>query len=113
MSTIDDAILWLAAREPAVPAPLLEHTITVLRSAEIAEASLPELLARCGMTALERAVKIGDDRAGAADLLAADALLTWACEAAAEQGDDALECLVAAADVSTFQALHDKLAESE
>jgi len=109
VSTIDDAILWLAAREPAVPAALLEHTIKVLRSAAIAEASLPELFARSAMRALARAVELGDDRAGAADLLVADALLTWACEAAAEEGGDALERLVSAADVSTFQALHDSL----
>ena len=113
MSTIDDAILWLAAREPAVPAPLLEHTIKVLRSAEIAEDELPELFARSGLVALERAVLLGDDRAAAADLLVADALMTWAVEAAAEQGGDALERLVTAADVSTFQALHDRLLESD
>lgn len=107
MSTIDDAVSWVAAREPAVPAALLEHVIKVLRGAKIAEAALPELLARGGMAALDRAVAIGDDRAAAADLLAADALLTWACEAAAEEGGDALERLVAATDVSTFQALHD------
>lgn len=113
MTTINEAIAWLATREPDVAAPLLEYTIGVLRSAEIAEDALPELFARCGLAALERAIALGDDRAAAADLLVADALLTWAFEAAAEQGSEALTRLIASADISIFQALHDKLVESQ
>lgn len=113
MTTLDDAITWLAAREPVVPAPLLEHTIGILRSAQIAEDAMPELFARSALVALQRAAGLGDDRTAAADLLAADALLTWAFEAAAELGDDALNRLTMAMDVSTFQALHDEFAESQ
>lgn len=56
--------------------------------------SVAEALAEAGAAALDEAMALpADDRASAFRLLAADALLTWACEAAAGAADprDALE----------------------
>jgi hypothetical protein len=75
---------WLAERTPDVPAPLLPH---LLPSGGQFVASSVEL-GRRGGEAVSRALKkLGRDREAAFDLLAGDALLTYACEALAERGD--------------------------
>lgn len=76
-------IEWLDAREPAPPLELQEwlavpdHGLTV-----------PEALVEGGVEALERAAeRPGRDREAAFSLLAADALLTYACEAVADSNE--------------------------
>ena len=52
------------------------------------------VLAAAALNRLEAALRSGESRDGALDLLAADALITYACEAAAEAGPAALATLV-------------------
>jgi hypothetical protein len=51
-------------------------------------------LADAARACVREALALGDDRAAALHLLAADALITYACEAAADEGGDALDQLV-------------------
>lgn len=57
------------------------------------EAALHRRLALAGIRALETVVDRPSERSTATTLLAADALLTYACEAAAEAGPDPLDRL--------------------
>lgn len=71
--------------------------------------SLADRLADAGLAALLRSIEAGagsaSDRRIATDLLVADALLTYACEAAAEAGPDALDRLTGSLDLRRFSAL--------
>lgn len=88
---------WVNGRLPTAPAGLRERMVRELEAVEVADAQLdaspasasPETrLGEAGMAALARAVEVGGtDRSVAMDLLAADGLLTYACEAAAEGTD--------------------------
>ena len=85
---------WLAAREPAPPAQLAEALSAVLaeempraRSGG-RESGLSEALTELGRACLEQALaRPGRERESAYRLLEADALLTYACEAALEEAD--------------------------
>lgn len=90
MSTCSD---WIEARTPAPPADLEQE---VLRDVEDVARGLPlpAALAEAGVQALRDAIEIGDERSAAWRLLAADALLTYAIEAAAEQGLDSVDAVV-------------------
>ena len=78
---------WLDARRPAPPPALRERIDTALgRDLHTAGPDIPE---RC-LTAAQRLVSAlldenATDRAAALDLLAADALVTYAFEAASEE----------------------------
>ena len=75
---------WLAEREPPAPREFLDWLEPVpSRSTSISEA-LGDAAAHHLAEALER---LGRNREGALHLLAADALLTYACEAAAGEDD--------------------------
>ena len=75
-----DPVRWLAEREPAPP--------EALPLPRIEGGGAPvEALAEEGVRLLERALTGSGERRGAFDLLAADALLTYACEAAARCSD--------------------------
>jgi hypothetical protein len=77
---------WLAGRSPpppdALPLPIGERS-----------GSVTERLADAGAGALERALGQSGERRGAFELLAADALLTYACESAAAAPDPEAELL--------------------
>lgn len=76
-------VSWLDEREPAPPLELREWLMVPDEGLDLVDA-----LARAGSGALEEAVRRpGRDRDAAFYLLAADALLTYACEAAAD-GED-------------------------
>ena len=77
---------WLADRTPRPP-DALELPVAP------GQAPLADLLTEAGATALERALAGGGERGGAFDLLAADALITYACEAAASATDPEAELL--------------------
>jgi hypothetical protein len=110
---------WLRARAPAAPPRLAERLERALAgdaapagaatpAATGDGAGVPEVAAALAAAALERlevAVAHCDERAAAYDLLAADALLTYACEAAAEAGPEALLALTAALAPVRFEAL--------
>lgn len=77
------AVRWLDEREPAPPLELREWLM-------VPDDGLPlvEALTAAGTQALAEAVRRpGRDREAAFHLLAADALLTYACEATAHEPD--------------------------
>lgn len=81
---------WLAARAPAVPQALRAAVERELAGAGAGGDPVSEL-ADSGCRALRRAVASpGRSRETAMLLLAADALLTYACEAAADADDVAV-----------------------
>ena len=72
---------WLADRTPRPPAQLVDRLAAVVGDARVVDhAALAELFIERA-TSLLRNVR--DDRSGATDLLVADALITYAMEAAA------------------------------
>jgi hypothetical protein len=82
---------WLAVRAPNVPSALAARLSGAVN--EVPDARLPdggpvsEALAATGLWLLETVTGRGDRESGVAlDLLAADALVTYAVEAAAEEG---------------------------
>lgn len=87
---------WLAARPEEVPEALAEAVDAVLERASRPEArprdvrppsdTVPDFLAYAAICELERVAREDHDRELAVRLLAADACLTWAFEAAAERG---------------------------
>jgi hypothetical protein len=80
--TRDAVVTWLAARRPAAPPTLVEPMTRWLADSP---ASLPEHLALAGRALLDRVLARPDGgRELALDLLAADALVTYAFEAQAE-----------------------------
>lgn len=76
---------WLEGRVARAPAALRAR---VIEYAGVVPPglSIPASLARAGTTALNRALERPGDRSAALDLLAADALVTLALLAQAEQG---------------------------
>ena len=95
---MNDAARWLEPHLAEAPPQLREHMLAALRPGE----SVAQSLADAGLACLRKAVQQPGD---AIDLLAADALLTHACAAAAEQGDVALERLTSLLDATRFQQL--------
>jgi hypothetical protein len=88
-----DLRAWLHDRQPAPPAALRDrmlHAILAVVTTRTGDAAIPTTLAEASLDALRHALVKCDERAAAIDLLAADALLTYAMEAAAEQGGAAL-----------------------
>ena len=90
--TRDQVQAWLAAREPTPPAVLAERLRQVVAAAPAAVADAETMavaLGALGHTLLEGVVHCDPQGAGVAlDLLAADAFVTYAFEAAAEDGAD-------------------------
>ena len=81
---------WLEARAGAAPLSLRNAMDTALAAGR-GEGSVAAVLCDAAMHALESALQAGDDRAAALHLLAADALLTAACEAAVDDPGEASE----------------------
>ena len=81
---------WLATREP-VPPPALAARLRELLGARALESEVrqaPELLLDAGEAVLARLLReAATTRESALDLLAADALVTYAFEAAGEEPD--------------------------
>ncbi len=81
--TRDDVLAWLDTRRPAPPAALRAH---IDRAVTGAAAPLPAHLADLGRALLGRvASRLQGGRELALDLLAADAFITYAFEAQAEE----------------------------
>ena len=86
-------LAWVDARRPAAPPSLRTAIAAGLETVPDGQASVPDRLAEAGVATLRSVLRRGAGRGSAAALLAADALVTFACEAAAEEGGAALERL--------------------
>ncbi len=95
---------WLDERTPAMPSELRRAVEAAVMEDAVSQADLPDRLAEAGLGALSRAIE-ATDRGAALDLLVADALLTYACEAAAEEGPAALDRVTAALDLKRFAVI--------
>lgn len=95
-----DAGEWLRAREPVAPSSLVERMSAALDVVPSVGNAWEDLLA-AGIAALDRALA-NDDRSTALDLLAADALLTYAAEAAAEASAADLESFFGRSSPASF-----------
>lgn len=87
----DAIVAWLAAREPAAPEQLAARLRGfVLRAPkERLAGSMTQAMSGLGLFALEGSLGRGETgNEVALDLLAADAFVTYAFEAAAEEGAD-------------------------
>ena len=91
MNARERVLEWLAAREPPAPALLaqrLERFVRALPEARL-DATMTRTMCALGLHALEGSLARGETGdAAALDLLAADAFVTYAFEAAAEEGLD-------------------------
>ena len=88
MTHASDVRSWLAGRQPEAPERIGAH---VMKAVPVAQAAFPEALARAGVALLRRVAAAPDGgRELALDLLAADALVTYAFEAQAEADVDGL-----------------------
>jgi hypothetical protein len=75
---------WLSSREPAPPPALLERVQSLAGS--VSDGDIPTTLLAGAQDALERVVREGGPERGTAlDLLAVDALVTYAFEAASAE----------------------------
>lgn len=91
MNARERVLEWLAAREPAAPALLAERLDRFARALPEArlDATMTRTMCALGLHALEGSLARGETGDEAAlDLLAADAFVTYAFEAAAEEGLD-------------------------
>ncbi|MEP7346044.1 MAG: hypothetical protein ABI877_12285 [Gemmatimonadaceae bacterium] len=87
---------WLSTRTPRPPAALAARIASLLTSSD-EDGDLPEALTTAAEQTLRALLHLNaTDRAGALDLLAADALVTYAFEAAAD-GPETLEARATAA----------------
>ena len=87
---MDSVLDWVATRTPPAPDELKVWFKIPGDSSDLegGVASVPESLLRAGLLHLEEAVgRPGRDREAAYQLLAADALVTYGCEAASESAD--------------------------
>jgi hypothetical protein len=100
---MSDTTEWLAERLAGAPVQLrtrMEQAIAAVP----ADVSIQDRLAQAAVLCLARGMR-DDSRASALELLTADALLTHACEAAAEAGSDALNALATRWDANRFDNL--------
>jgi hypothetical protein len=101
---MSEAAVWLTARITDAPDALRDRMLAALSEVSGAE-EIHEHLGQASALCLERAMAEQARRESAMDLLAADALLTHACEAAAEAGSDVLAAFAGAWDATRFERL--------
>lgn len=90
-----DVTAWFDRQTVDAPAELLAVMRRALASLDARAAGKPhDFLFDAAIVCTRDALALGDDRAAATPLLAADALLTWACELAADGGGAALDSLL-------------------
>ena len=99
-----EAEAWLEPRTAGAPESLRGRMLAALRNVPQA-AGVADSLAAAALACLQDALRDPADRAHALDLLAADALFTHACEAAAADGSAALEQFARAWDATRFTQL--------
>ncbi len=79
-----DVLRWLGGRKPAAPPSLRAALRAAVERSDPGAGALQDRLAATGLAELRRVVGEPSTREHAIDLLAADALITYACEAAIE-----------------------------
>jgi hypothetical protein len=98
---------WLDGRRPAAPPSLRRVMADALERGDPGTGELAERLAAAGLDLLRIVIAGPPGREGALTLLAADALLTYACEAAVEEeameGNGAVARLTAALEPARFE----------
>jgi hypothetical protein len=94
---------WLETRLQGAPETLRVRMTEAL--ADTDNTSIADQLAAAAEQCMRIALKHPSERASALDLLAADALLTHACEAASEQGSAELARFVATWNAERFEQL--------
>ncbi len=87
------ALAWLDARPEPAPPELRQRMAEAL--AGVTAGTVPGALAEGALSCLQATMAAPQERATALDLLAADALLTYALEAAAEIGAAAIKEMTA------------------
>ncbi|HUP89499.1 MAG TPA: hypothetical protein VM100_09115 [Longimicrobiales bacterium] len=83
-----DAASWLASRIEQAPVSLRSRMLEAI--AQTSERTVHDALSAAAVICLKEAMREPAQRSSAHHLLAADALLTHACEAAAEAGGETL-----------------------
>jgi hypothetical protein len=97
MTLATELAAWLDERVPAAPPALRERMDASLAGVTARlDGGIAAALGTAALASLSAAIERCDERAAAIDLLAADALLTYAMEAAAEQGGEAVEAVAQA-----------------
>jgi hypothetical protein len=97
-------VAWLEARRPAAPEGLAAHLAAAAQGSP-ASSAIPDALAATGLRLLDRVTAASPSgRELAMDLLAADAFITYAFEAQAEQDVDGLAQLAARVDQGEARA---------
>ena len=103
--TADAVDEWLAGRRSPAPEPVREAVEDLVADTGVG-AALHDRFAAAALSALADVVNQPSARDTAMTLLAADALLTYACEAALESGLDVLDDLTARLDFARFSQLN-------
>lgn len=98
-----EAATWLAAQTEGAPETLRARMLDAIASA--AGDDVADTLANAALACLQDVMQDPRGPAAALQLLAADALLTHACAAAAEGGEAALLRFTARFDAARFQLL--------
>ncbi|MGH7471818.1 MAG: hypothetical protein ACRENP_28035, partial [Longimicrobiales bacterium] len=98
-------LAWLSRRETPPPFELERRVRRAIERLTAPATTVPDVLVAAAFQCMRDAARSGVQRSAANELLAADALLTYACEAAAEQGVDRLEQLTGDLDVNRFEEL--------
>lgn len=98
-----EAQRWLSTRSEAAPADLRTRMLDAV--ATQSGDSTADVLAAAALLCMQRALRNPAERFSALELLAADALLTHACEAAAEAGPAALAAFTDAWGAARFEQL--------
>jgi hypothetical protein len=97
---------WLAARSGAVPTSLAAQMELAVKTVPASDPpDIPGELTEAALSCLQRAFEDCDRRPAALHLLAADALITSACEAAAEEGSHALAAVLEAVSLARLETL--------
>jgi hypothetical protein len=89
---VSEVLAWLDARAAAPPPELRARMAAALEA--VTSETVPGALAEAALSCLQATMAAPGERASALDLLAADALLTYALEAATEMGAQALRDVV-------------------
>jgi hypothetical protein len=99
------ALAWLNRRQPPPPYDLERRLARAVERTNSSAEGTPDLLADAALESLASAAHAGSDRTAANDLLTADALLTYAIEAATEEGVSSLNSLLARLALNRFDEL--------
>jgi hypothetical protein len=99
------ALDWLGRRQPPPPFDLERRLVRAVERTQSTGLTAAEVLADAGLELLASAARAGAERTAANDLLTADALLTYAIEAATEESVAALDSILARLQLKRFDEL--------